>query len=96
MKMFSKRIKLPEMAKLLSRSAKQFRRDVANHEIPHLRLGRTKLFDAIEVFEFLSRQTRESSEFSKAGKVKLKKQTLKQQINFDEQKEHYKDLLKLS
>lgn len=84
------------MAKLLSRSAKQFRNDVANHEIPHLRLRCTKLFDADEVFEFLARQTRESSEFSKARKVKIKKQPLKKQISFDDQKEHYKELLELS
>lgn len=54
MKSFRERIKLPEMARLLSRSAKQFRADVKKYNIPHLRLGRDKLFDPEEVERFLT------------------------------------------
>jgi hypothetical protein len=54
MKVFRERIKLPEMARLLSRSAKQFRVDVKKYSIPHLCLGRDKLFDPEEVERFLT------------------------------------------
>jgi len=54
MKEVNQRIKLPEMARLLSRSIKQFRADVCNYQIPHIQLGRNKLFDPIEVERYLT------------------------------------------
>ena len=56
MKEFNQHIKLADMARLLSRSVKQFRADVHNHSIPHLRLGRDKLFDPDLVIRYLSVQ----------------------------------------
>lgn len=53
MKDFNQRIKLPEMARLLSRSIKQFRADVCNYQIPYIQLGRNKLFDPQEVEQYL-------------------------------------------
>lgn len=53
MKQFNQRIKLPEMARLLSRSSKQFRVDVFTYRIPHIQLGRNKLFDPEEVERYL-------------------------------------------
>ena len=54
MKVFKERVKLPEMARILSRSTKQFRADVKRYAIPHLQLGRDKLFNPEEVEEFLT------------------------------------------
>ncbi len=56
MKEFNQHIRLADMARLLSRSVKQFRTDVHNHAIPHLRLGRDKLFDPDLVIRYLSVQ----------------------------------------
>ena len=53
MKEFNQRIKLPAMARLLSRSIKQFRADVCNYQIPYIQLGRNKLFDPEEVERYL-------------------------------------------
>lgn len=53
MKEFKQRIKLAEMARLLSRSVKQFRADVRNYNIPCIRLGRTMLFEPEEVERYL-------------------------------------------
>jgi hypothetical protein len=59
-------IKITEMAHLLSRSVKQFRTDVATQAIPHIKLGRTKLFNPEQVIKYLSvqlnNQANESSE----------------------------------
>ncbi len=57
-----KRIKLSEIAELLSRGAEQFRKEVIKYAIPHLRLGRDHLFDSEEVIEFLSAQIRKPEE----------------------------------
>jgi Sec-independent protein translocase protein TatA len=54
MREFNQRIKLPEMARLLSRSIKQFRADVSNYQIPYIQLGRNKLFDPKEVERYLT------------------------------------------
>lgn len=56
MQEYQRRIKLPEMAKLLSRSVKQFRVDVRLYNIPFIQLGRNKLFNPQEVEEHLSAQ----------------------------------------
>jgi len=64
MEEFNRHIKLPEMARLLSRSVKQFRADVRNHSIPHLRLGRDKLFDPDLVIGYLSVQSEPPEKFS--------------------------------
>ena len=97
MQNIAKRIKLPEMAELLSRSSKQFRKDIRNHKIPFILLGRTKLFDPVEVFEFLKKQSRLSQEqvlsdnFLRKGKIGKKKSA----ANFAN-KARYKKLLDIN
>lgn len=61
MKQFNQRIKLPEMARLLSRSSKQFRADVSTYRIPHIQLGRNKLFDPEEVERYLIQNSQTSA-----------------------------------
>lgn len=56
MKESKSHIKLSQMAQRLSRSIKQFRADVKKHRIPHLLLGRTKLFCPEEVEKHLAQQ----------------------------------------
>ncbi len=63
-----KYIKLSEMAKLLSRGAEQFRKEVIKYAIPHIRLGQDRLFDSKEVILFLSSQTRHSEEIETGRK----------------------------
>ena len=57
MKEFTQWVKLPVMARLLSRSVKQFRDDVDNYQIPHIKLGRDKLFDPEKVAHHLSEKS---------------------------------------
>lgn len=56
MKESKSHIKLSQMAQRLSRSIKQFRADVKKYRIPHLLLGRTKLFCPEEVEKHLAQQ----------------------------------------
>lgn len=55
------------MAKLLSRSVKQFRADVRLYNIPYIQLDRNKLFNPQEVEDHLSSQTQP------IGQLKTKK-----------------------
>ena len=57
MSQFTQHIKLSEMARLLSRSVKQFRADVSKYSIPHILIGRAKVFDPIRVIEYLIART---------------------------------------
>ena len=50
------------MAELLSRGAEQFKKEVIKYSIPHIRLGRDRLFDSEEVIEFLTSQGSDSKE----------------------------------
>lgn len=47
-------LSLAEMAERLQRSPRQFRKDVRNRNIPHIRLGHKRLFDADKVLEYLT------------------------------------------
>lgn len=47
-------VKLPIMARMLSRCVKQFRKDVKKYNIPHIELGRDKLFDPERVIQYLT------------------------------------------
>ena len=82
------------MAKLLNRSAKQFRKDVAKQLIPHIVLGRTKLFDQTEVENFLRSQATKSAEIEVDTKPKSKR-TSKPHKNKSSETLHYKKLLGL-
>lgn len=102
-KNFKHRVKLPEMARLLSRSPKQFRRDVANYEIPHLKLGRDKLFDPEEVEQLLLSKSFEprlsrsrSSTKSKPVNSSLIPKTLPENSTAKERKRRYEIMLGLS
>ena len=64
---YTKRVTLKEMARLLNRCEKTFRKYVLEYKIPHIRLGRDMLFDAEEVEKFLLNLTMESS-LNSAGK----------------------------
>lgn len=77
MKQFNQRIKLPEMACLLSRSPKQFRVDVFTYRIPHIQLGRNKLFDPEEVERYLieNGQTNAASLPAESGSFRSTKPT---------------------
>ena len=73
------------MAKLLSRSAKQFRADVKKYEIPHLKLGRDRLFDPNEVEQVLlvrqSAQSNASATQEKPATISHQKAVYKTQSN---------------
>lgn len=90
----TKWIKLSEMAKLLNRSAKQFRKDVAKQMIPHIILGKTKMFDQTEVENFLRSQTTNSAEIEVNKKNKRRK-TSNSPKNKSTENLHYKELLGL-
>jgi 2'-5' RNA ligase len=47
-------IPLEEMAERLKRTPRQFRKDITTRKIPHLTLGRVKLFDPEKVIEHLT------------------------------------------
>ena len=96
MKEFKQRIKLAEMARLLSRSTKQFRVDVHNYEIPCLRLCRTCLFDPEEVEQHLREYNQPITVFSSAkssvpGTAKARRNAGAETNHFD----RYKTLLGL-
>jgi excisionase family DNA binding protein len=50
---YTKRVTLKEMARLLNRCEKTFRKYVLEYKIPHIRLGRDMLFNVEEVNKFL-------------------------------------------
>lgn len=92
-------IKITEMAHLLSRSVKQFRTDVAAQGIPHVRLGRSKLFDPKQVIEYLLAQSNDSpeaaTEKTKSKTINFKlKTTASQNLKTDEIK-RYKEMMEL-
>lgn len=47
-------LSLSEMAELLHRTPRQFRKDISARKIPHIQLGRKRLFDPEKVVEHLS------------------------------------------
>lgn len=55
-------VKLPVMARILSRSVKQFRADVKKYNIPCLELGRDRLFDPEKVTQYLSVKSNSSEQ----------------------------------
>jgi excisionase family DNA binding protein len=52
-----KLVTLKEMAEILNRCPKTFRKYVEKYNIPHIRLGRDMLFNALEVVTFLRDMT---------------------------------------
>lgn len=46
-------LSLTEMAERLQRTPRQFRKDVTTRKIPHIQIGRNRLFDPEKVVEHL-------------------------------------------
>ena len=96
-KTHQQRIPLKEMARLLNRCEKTFRKYVIEYKIPHIRLGRDMLFNVAEVENYLKNLTMESqnSELDKkiTGLKSKSKITLKEQ---GKTKNKYANLLGLS
>ncbi len=82
------------MASLLNRSVKQFRKDVAKQMIPHITLGKTKMFDQTEVENFLRSQSTNSAEI-KINKKSKRKKPSKYYKNKSSENSNYKELLGL-
>lgn len=92
------RIPLKEMARLLNRCEKTFRKYVVEYKIPHIRLGRDLLFNVAEVENYLKnltmeKQNSESNETNSSGLKSKIKITLKEQ---KKTKNKYANLLGLS
>ncbi|HRH43840.1 MAG TPA: helix-turn-helix domain-containing protein [Pyrinomonadaceae bacterium] len=92
-----KRVSLQEMARLLNRCEKTFRKYVIQYQIPHIRLGRDMLFDPSEVENYLTEMTMknlelENNTISKDEKSKGKKT----KINLNKPNTRYAKLLGLS
>lgn len=94
---YKKRIKLPEMAKLLSRSVKQFRIDVEVYNIPYIKLGCNKLFNPFEVEEYLNSETIRNDRTEKPSFSTPTSEIAKKQIKpkSENRKNRYKTLLGL-
>ena len=101
MQEYKRRVKLPEMARLLSRCVKQFRADVKKYSIPYLSLGRSKLFIPEEVENFLAQNALQNLITSDANSEQVKNNQ-KARKNYRKSKletrakEHYRKLLGLS
>lgn len=65
-------IKLSDMARLLSRSSKQFKKDVEIYNIPCIKLGRTLLFNSEKVTAYLYELSSESKTYSIPNKASQK------------------------
>ena len=73
MKEFNQHIKLSDMARLLSRSSKQFKKDVEIYNIPCIKLGRTLLFNSKKVTAYLYELNSELKTYSIPNKANQKK-----------------------
>jgi excisionase family DNA binding protein len=71
-----KRVTLKEMAEILNRCPKTFRKYVEKYNIPHIRLGRDMLFDVQEVENHLKNRTLSEikTDTPTSPKTKLKSQ----------------------
>lgn len=47
-------ISLSEMASRLNRTPRQFRKDISDRKIPHVHIGRQRMFDPEKVIEHLT------------------------------------------
>ena len=92
-----KLVTLKEMAALLNRCERTFRKYVIEYKIPHIRLGRDMLFDAAEVESHLKNLTMEAlnSELVHTP-AKIIPETKRNAINPNKSKNKYADLLGLS
>ncbi len=92
-------IKLSEMASILSRSAKQFRKDVEIYNIPFIKLGRTLLFDADKVNAYLYEQTaklqKKASKIEEIPSLKYTSKDPAHKNSGDDSVERFKSLLGL-
>ncbi len=95
MQELQRKLTTSEMADLLRRSYKQFRADVVKYNIPHIRIGGTRLFNFKEVEDFLKVRNSNSNLFS--PKVQSKKKNSKDLETAVEntKKTHYQTLLGL-
>lgn len=90
-----KKLTTSEMAELLRRSYKQFRADVVKYNIPHIKIGGTRLFNFKEVEDFL--KVKNSNSILPSPKVQNKKKNSKDLKTAGEntKKTHYQTLLGL-
>lgn len=92
-----KRVTLKEMARLLNRCEKTFRKYVCEYQIPHIRLGRDMLFNVSEVENYLKFMTMtHSKEQAQRNSTKVISKTKRNLNNLDKSKNKYANLLGIS
>jgi excisionase family DNA binding protein len=93
-----RRVTLKEMARLLNRCEKTFRKYVVEYQIPHICLGRDMLFNVEEVESYLKNMTmmNENSTSAAAATTKSKSKSKRNKTNLDKSKNKYANLLGLS
>lgn len=92
-----KRVTLKEMARLLHRCDRTFRKYVVEYKIPHIRLGRDMLFSVAEVESYLKNLTAASEISNTIGKIsKSTSKTKRNLTDFNKSKNKYANLLGLS
>ncbi len=96
-KSYQQRVTLKEMARILHRCEKTFRKYVGEYKIPHIRLGRDMLFNVAEVENHLRNFTITTQNIepvkNSSGARSKSKRTL---TNSDKSKNRYANLLGLS
>lgn len=96
-KPYQPRVTLKEIARLMNRCEKTFRKYVIKYKIPHIRLGRDMLFDVAEVENHLRKLTmaEQIAEFNE-NSFEPKAKTTKTRPNSNKSKNRYAELLGLS